>query len=1145
MLKDNILRNGGFEAAWDEGESHHCLVVPIDADVYETDIGNIFTPPGWVTWFKHDPGAWDQPEVRDAWASQDERRARSGEKGILLFTFYRRHDAGFFQQVSVEPGQRLRLTAWAHAWSNSKDGPHADDGRWSEGPGYDAGYLLEGSDTPEDSPGTPDDWINFSFYVGIDPTGGTDPTSGNVVWGQGAHIYNEYAQVPAVEAVAESDTVTVFLRSCTRWPFKHNDAYWDDAALVVVEDQPGGNKLGPHVLKSTGDLGSYLAAAPPVAKFVGDWGSAAGVPPGVLVIGRVHSEFDAQSQRRQKPANAAQRFVDSQIEVYRANPHIVYWEGHNEPVWTTEKAMAWYAQFEIERMRIMADLGLKCVIGNFSTGSPDLSLWQAFLPACEAALEYEGILGLHEYSTPWMWWMTGKHQLAPDEDQGDEGWATLRYRKVYRQYLEPAGLGHLPLVITECGLDPNVSPRPEGCPGGAWKTLGKFWAEHDGETDPAAYYYRQLLWYNNELCKDDYVVGATVFTWGSFDRPWSDFDVAESDVATQLIDLAQAYPAKKFVYPGKPETEQWVPPRVDYGRTYVLLPQDADLDWQLAVSAAVADRKFTVGYSADDAGVGPAERRVFAINPSHWPGNLADFFDEHYPGLELASIEAETPWEAALKLLPPLGGDIALGQRWEPWASYDFGEQPGGGTIGGYGCFLTSFAMMLRKLYKVDLTPPVLDKLLVLARSAFIDDNTLVWRSAAKLFPVFDDALHINRCYSAAELADLQADGWEIILRIGSSEHFIYLERVEGDQLHVIDSWNGTRSVRDAAEFTGIRAARVREEAQAAGPWPIGVHASPVLSPPPDNEWDYWLNELKELGVTYYKMLDAGDPRNLEFARRLVDAGIAPIVRLYQANQFPHRLDSSLLDLVPKYVNIGVDLFEIGNEPNLPGEWDPACRDQHDWHNTELVNQVARNWWLDACDVIASGGRPALYAMAPTERGGEHPTCSSVRWNAGILNWLAARHQAPMRCHLSNGRVWLAVHASPFSWRGNNRDIDALLNFDPYGGAVPDDMCALGYTVHKDLVVARFGVQPVIISTEGGVYSPEHIRYLGWPVYSEDEWIELTLRYLKMAHQRSDILAVCTWILTDEGIADNRWKNNGWYRSTEPRDVVQALKRRA
>jgi len=232
----NLLKNGNFEDDWGTEKSHRCLIFPQDTAPYEKDVGNIFTPPGWLTWFRHEEGVWAQPEVRDAWKKHAPRRAHSGEKGTLLFTFGRKHDAGFLQQVQVTPNTRLRLTAWAHAWSNHRDKkmpdkfPHPDDPKWSEGPGYEAGFALEG-----DVSG--DDWRNFTFYVGIDPTGGTNPFADTVVWGRGAHIYNQYAQPPSAEATAQAGTVTVFLRSKTLWPFKHNDAYWDDVELVTVSEE--------------------------------------------------------------------------------------------------------------------------------------------------------------------------------------------------------------------------------------------------------------------------------------------------------------------------------------------------------------------------------------------------------------------------------------------------------------------------------------------------------------------------------------------------------------------------------------------------------------------------------------------------------------------------------------------------------------------------------------------------------------------------------------------------------------------------------------------------------------------------------------------------------------------------------------------
>ncbi len=248
-MAGNLLQNACFEADWSGEQSHRCLVVPADGSApFEVDRGNIFTPPKWLVWFRHgfpvehDPNnttGWAQPEVRDAWATGDPRRVHEGQKATLFFTFFRIHDGGFLQQVQVQSGDRLRLHAWAHAWSNHKDDshpgefPHPDDPGWSEGEGvgYNHFFALEGQVTDA---GT----RNFTFQVGIDPTGGTNPLADTVVWGDGAHIYNAYRKVPQVEVVAQAGTVTVFLRSKTLWPFKHSDAYWDDARLVVVTPAP-------------------------------------------------------------------------------------------------------------------------------------------------------------------------------------------------------------------------------------------------------------------------------------------------------------------------------------------------------------------------------------------------------------------------------------------------------------------------------------------------------------------------------------------------------------------------------------------------------------------------------------------------------------------------------------------------------------------------------------------------------------------------------------------------------------------------------------------------------------------------------------------------------------------------------------------
>jgi hypothetical protein len=69
--------------------------------------------------------------------------------------------------------------------------------------------------------------------IGIDPTGGSNWASPNVVWSGTQNPYDAYAPF-AIEAVSQSSVVTVFTYAYQSEPRKHNDIYWDDASLTVV-----------------------------------------------------------------------------------------------------------------------------------------------------------------------------------------------------------------------------------------------------------------------------------------------------------------------------------------------------------------------------------------------------------------------------------------------------------------------------------------------------------------------------------------------------------------------------------------------------------------------------------------------------------------------------------------------------------------------------------------------------------------------------------------------------------------------------------------------------------------------------------------------------------------------------------------------
>ena len=93
--------------------------------------------------------------------------------------------------------------------------------------------------------------------IGIDPTGGTDPQSPNIVWSQ--EIWNKFDNCSykichelQVQAVAQNTTITVFVRIADTWKnrrdefsfvpsefFGQPESFWvDDVGLVPVGDVP-------------------------------------------------------------------------------------------------------------------------------------------------------------------------------------------------------------------------------------------------------------------------------------------------------------------------------------------------------------------------------------------------------------------------------------------------------------------------------------------------------------------------------------------------------------------------------------------------------------------------------------------------------------------------------------------------------------------------------------------------------------------------------------------------------------------------------------------------------------------------------------------------------------------------------------------
>jgi LysM repeat protein len=73
--------------------------------------------------------------------------------------------------------------------------------------------------------------------VGIDPTGGTDPNSGNIKWSASAAPYDQWAEM-SVSATAAGDTVTMYIYMTQSAGLAINNVYWDKASLVLTQVAP-------------------------------------------------------------------------------------------------------------------------------------------------------------------------------------------------------------------------------------------------------------------------------------------------------------------------------------------------------------------------------------------------------------------------------------------------------------------------------------------------------------------------------------------------------------------------------------------------------------------------------------------------------------------------------------------------------------------------------------------------------------------------------------------------------------------------------------------------------------------------------------------------------------------------------------------
>ncbi len=591
-------------------------------------------------------------------------------------------------------------------------------------------------------------------------------------------------------------------------------------------------------------------------------------------------------------------------------------------------------------------------------------------------------------------------------------------------------------------------------------------------------------------------------------------------------------------------------PRIQYERTVVLLPPSYDNTWAKATIDATWLKRYTVTNSADDSGIGDlAKRTVLAINPHVWPGDqrLEEFFWEHYPGVRFIPIVTVGQFGLTEKLQYVCSTDELLNlaqyttwQRNPHWSSAKLTGVDCNSTIDKQGCFMSGMAVAQRRLgIRPKATPETVNNELGPNGFNGCDVNYDAARDNCGLHIVrhLSSAIGLREWIEAGNVAFIE-------VQPKSLQHFVVAVAYQDGDFVVIDPLYGDMiQLRD--RYVGVETWREIQVAKPSPPVTLnvkGVHGSPILSPPPIEDQDYWIKEMKAMEIGWYKALNPGNGNeHLQWYAKLIEAGISPIIRFYVAEAFPYSLPSEFYDVARELSKLATPetpiYVEPFNEPNLPDEWRSEWRDRVDYHDPEIISLVNEQWYEAALSLVAMGVVPLYPAMAPTNRNGNHPKYSSVEFYRYGAKYLADNHYEKMKDMLAKKEVGIAVHISPFT---------RPLDFNPYNPGFVDDMCIRGWEPAYDRFQLEFGLENqelLMISTEGGAYSPEHIEDLEWgPAYSEAEWAQRTLEVYKYIQEETPLFALCTWILTDQGVHDTRWKKNGWYIDKQPRAIVDVLK---
>ena len=327
-----------------------------------------------------------------------------------------------------------------------------------------------------------------------------------------------------------------------------------------------------------------------------------------------------------------------------------------------------------------------------------------------------------------------------------------------------------------------------------------------------------------------------------------------------------------------------------------------------------------------------------------------------------------------------------------------------------------------------------------------------------------------------------------------------------------------------------------------------GIHWSASVYHPAGSTVDFWIAELKAMGIKWVKLLDDGGDSSLELCKRLLAAEIMPIVRIFRATPNPGAIGSREVDTIKRLVAEGVRYFETNNEPDLSAEWKDGYVPP-DW-----MNIVVDNFIIDADNVIRLGGLPALPAL-------------SIGTKANLIELVVQKGRADL---FSNG-AWVAVHnytlnhpldypydpvnqaGAPVSqeeydrlgawaWDSNSRtQINEWRATDKNPGATleQDASCFLSFHLLDQTIVKLLGHKVPIISTEGGPVTGwrDDRRYPRVDPNTQAQWAVAINDFLQGGREINGLrcpdnyFTMCHWLIANYklGFIAPGWEGQSWY----------------